>query len=83
MPLSGAVSGGVSDRVAEVDHAVVESSVVQQLEVESYASRQRRLAAAEEAGAQQQHALVDQAVPEGLGRDPRASEVQSRAGGNL
>jgi hypothetical protein len=29
------VSGGVSNRVADVEHAVVESSVVQQLEVES------------------------------------------------
>ena len=38
----------VADRVADVDHAVVESSVVQQLEVESHASRQRRLAAAHE-----------------------------------
>ncbi len=77
------VSGGVSDRVTDVDHAVVESSVVQQLEVESYASRQRRLAAADEDRAQQQHALVDQAVPEGLGRDPRASDAQVRAGASL
>ena len=37
---SGAqVSGGVPDRVADVDHAVVESSVLQQFEVESYAPR--------------------------------------------
>ena len=33
------VSGGFSDRVADVDHAVVESPVVEQLEVESYAPR--------------------------------------------
>src|SRR3954454_7984055 len=77
------VSGGVSDRVADVDHAVVESSVVKQLEVESYASRQRRLAAADEDRAQQQHALVDQAVPEGLGRYPRASDAHVRARGLL
>src|SRR3954447_9433600 len=77
------VSGGVSDRVADVDHAVVELSVVKQLEVESYASRQRRLAAADEDRAQQQHALVDQAVPEGLGRYPRASDAHVRARGLL
>jgi len=35
-------SGGVSDRVAEVDHAVVESSVFQQLEVESEHAARRR-----------------------------------------
>ncbi len=32
------VSGAVADRVAEVDHAVAEASVVEQLEVEPYAS---------------------------------------------
>jgi hypothetical protein len=73
----------VSDRVADVDHAVGESSVVKQLEVESYATRECRLAAADEDRAQQQHALVDQAVPEGLGRDPRAPDAQVRAGGLL
>src|SRR5690349_4156486 len=79
----GRGSGGVPDRVADVDDAIVESSVVNQLEVESYASRQRRLAAADEDRAQQQHALVDKAVPEGLGRDPRASDAQVRAGALL
>src|SRR3954453_1205993 len=77
------VSGAVSDRVADVDHAVVESSVVKQLEVESYASRQRRLAAVDEDRAQQQHALIDQAVPEGLGRDPRAFDAHVPRGGLL
>jgi hypothetical protein len=33
------VSRGVSDRVTDVDHAVVETSLVQQLEVESNPSR--------------------------------------------
>ena len=75
--------GGVPDRVADVDHAIVESSVLQQFEVESYAPRQRRLAAADEDRAQQKHALVDQAVPEGLSRDPRASNAQVRAAGLL
>jgi hypothetical protein len=31
------MSGGIPNRVANVDHAVGESSLVQQIEVESYA----------------------------------------------
>jgi hypothetical protein len=66
LPRSGAsVRRGVAPRGGRRSR-VVASSVVQQLEVESYASRQRRLAAADEDRAQQQHALVDQTVPEGL-----------------
>ena len=57
--------------------------MVQQLEVEADAPRQRRLAAADDDRAQQQHALIHQAVPEGLGRDPRAPDAQVRAGGLL
>ena len=48
--------------MAHVDHTVAEPSVVQQLEVEPDAGGQRRLAAADEHGAQEQHALVDQGL---------------------
>ena len=53
--------------------------MVQQLEVESYAPGQSRLAAAHEHGAQEQHALVDQPVPECLGAEGRAADAQVRA----
>ena len=52
--------------MTHVDRTIAEPSMVQQLEVESYAPRQRRLAAAHEHGAQEQHALIDQPVPERL-----------------
>ena len=67
----------LSDRVADVDHAIVESSVVEQLEVESHAPRHRRLSATHDDRAQQQHALIDQSVPECLRRDPRTPDAQA------
>lgn len=59
------VSGAVPDPVSRVDHAAVEPSVVQQLEVESDTPRQRRLAATHNDREKQQRALVDQALLEG------------------
>ena len=69
--------------VAEVDHAVGESPVVQQLQVEAHAPRQCRLAATNDDGAHQQHALIDQSVPEGFCRDPGAADAQVCPGGLL
>src|SRR3954453_4129934 len=77
------VSGGASYRVPQVDHTVAEPSMVQQLEVESNALGQRRLAAAHEHRAQEQHALVDQPVPERLSPDGRAANAQVRPGSVL
>lgn len=61
------------------DCAGAEPSVVQQLEVESQTPGKCRLAAAHDHGAQEQHALVDQPVPERLGPDGGAADALSRA----
>lgn len=56
------MSGNVPYRVAQVNHTIPETSIVQQLEVEPYATGQRCLAAAHEHRVQEQQALVGQPV---------------------
>src|SRR3954465_5768556 len=74
------VSGSAPHRVAQVDHTVAEPSMVQQLQVESNAVGESRLAAAHGHRAQKQHALVDQPVPERLSPDGRTADAQVRGG---
>ena len=71
---------GTAYRVAQVDHTIAEPSMVEQLEVESNALGQRRLATAHGHRAQEQHTLVDQPVPERLSPDGSAANAQVRAG---
>jgi hypothetical protein len=74
--------GGPPEDMWLYQHAMTEASaeMVVQLEVESYAAGQRRLAAAHEHGAQEQTAFLDQPVPECLGPDGRAADAQVRVG---
>ena len=62
--------------MTDVDHAVVESPVIHEFEVEADTPGQSGLTAAHDRRTQQQHALVDQPVPEGLRRDFGAPDAQ-------
>jgi hypothetical protein len=69
--------------VAEVHDAVVESVLVEELEVGADAGREGRLAAAEEHGPDEELALVDQAGFEGPGGEVRPADGEVAGGFGL
>jgi pimeloyl-ACP methyl ester carboxylesterase len=69
--------------VTEVDNAVSESALVEELEVGAHAGRQPRLAPADDYGQHQQPALVDQPGLESLGREVGSSDEEIAVGRGL
>jgi hypothetical protein len=64
--------------VAQVDRAVVETALVQELQIQTNA-RERRLAAADQGRRQEQVDLVHQARPHRLGGEPGPPIARSRS----
>ena len=71
------------DAVAEVNDAVAESVLVEELEVGADARRERRLATAEDHGPNEEPALVDQAGFEGPSGEVRPADGEVRGGFGL